>query len=260
MLTTTHDAYEICGAPGAGPYFVTCEHASNRVPAPLRTTEADRPWLDTHWGYDIGARTLSRELIRLSGSSGVLTRFSRLVVDANREPHHPDLIRLETEGHPLSFNRGLTPDAVAARIARFHEPYHRAIDEQIRAHRQSTAGDLLLLSIHSFTPIWRHQLRTMDVGVLFAEHEAVARRAEQALQRVGFETALNEPYSGREGLIYAAARHGDRHGLVFLELEVNQSLICTPARARKTARRVADALGQLQLRHRGRPSWRAPAA
>ncbi len=213
----------------------------------------DRAWLRTHWGYDIGARTLSREIVRLTGSYGVLSRFSRLVVDANREPHHPDLIRRHTEGHHLSFNRTLSEDEVQRRIRRYHEPYHAAVDEGLRARLQSGTGDVLLLSVHTFTPVWNHRVRPMDVGVLFSPYEAVARRAERELQREGFETALNEPYSGREGLIYAAARHGESHQVVFLELEVNQSLTCTPARARKTARRVAAALTRLHLRHQARP-------
>ena len=72
MHHQTHDAYETFGSPTEGPFFVTCEHASNRVPAPLRTTELDRAWMNSHWGYDIGSRTLSLELIRRTGSYGVL--------------------------------------------------------------------------------------------------------------------------------------------------------------------------------------------
>lgn len=239
--------------------FITCEHASNRVPTPLRTTEMDRAWLNTHWGYDIGARTLSRELIRLTGSFGVMARFSRLVVDANRDPAHPDLIRTTTEGHSFSFNQKLTPEERDRRVARFHEPYHRAIDEALRARVGSTVGDVLLLSVHTFTPVWNHRVRPMDVGVLYSPYEAIARRLERELRAVDFETALNAPYSGREGLIYAAERHGDGHKVVFLELEVNQSLTCTPARARRTARRVAAALERLQIRHHRRFPASSPA-
>lgn len=248
MQTTTTDAFETFGSLGAGPFFITCEHASNRVPAPLRTTAMDRAWLETHWGYDIGARTLARELIRATGSYGVMARFSRLVVDANRHPEHPDLIRRSTEGHTLGFNSAVDADERARRVRLYHEPYHAAVDQGLRARLQQASGDVLLLSVHTFTPVWNNRVRPMDVGVLFAPHEAVARRLEDELRREGFETALNKPYSGREGLIYAAARHGDGHQIVFLELEVNQSLTCTPARARRTARRIAAAALRLNVR------------
>ena len=252
MHHQTHDAYETFGAPTEGPFFVTCEHASKRVPAPLRTTALDRAWMSSHWGYDIGARTLSLELIRRTGSHGVMARFSRLVCDANREPGHPDLIRASTEGHALSFNQQLDDAEVSRRLAAYHAPYHAAIDEGLRARLRVEAGDVLLLSVHTFTPVWNHRVRPMDVGVLYAPYEALAQRLVGELEREGFVTALNQPYSGREGLIYAAERHGSNHQVVFLELEVNQSLTCTPARARATGKRVAAALSRLHLRHRAR--------
>lgn len=247
-MTTVQDAYETFGTPGAGRFFFTCEHASNRVPAPLRTTAMDRAWLETHWGYDIGARTMSRELARMTGSYAVMARFSRLVVDANREPHQRDLIRPATEGHALTFNANVSDAERERRISRFHEPYHAAVDEGLAARLAGGVGDILLLSVHSFTPVWNNRVRPMDVGVLFSPYEAVARRLEAELQKEGLETALNKPYSGREGLIYAAERHGQSHQVVFLELEVNQSLCCTPARARRAARRIAAALTRLHVR------------
>lgn len=252
MRETIHDAFETCGESGAGPFFVTCEHASNRVPAPLRTTALDRAWLASHWGYDIGARTLAREFIRLTGSSGVLSRFSRLVCDANRDPQHPDLIRACTEGHIISFNQRLAQSERRRRVQRYHEPYHAAVDAGLRARLAVEQGDVLLLSIHTFTPVWNNRVRAMDVGVLFSPYEALARRLADELGKEGFDTALNAPYSGREGLIYAAERHGSSHQVLFLELEVNQSLTCTPARARRTARRIAAAAMRLHVRRHPR--------
>ena len=241
------DAYETLGTPGQGPYFITCEHASNRVPAPWTTTPLDRAWLKSHWGYDIGARTVARELVRATGSYGVFARFSRLVVDPNREPEHPDLIRASSEGHHFSFNQRVSAEERARRLARFHAPYHAALDAGLAAHVGSRTEDVLLLSVHTFTPVWNNHVRPMDIGVLYAPYERLARKLAQGLAAEGFETALNQPYSGREGLIYAAHRHGIAHRVHFLELELNQSLTCTPARARKVARRLLPALRRLTL-------------
>lgn len=241
------DAWETVGAAGVGNLLLTCEHASNRVPAPLRTTASDRFWLHTHWAVDIGARTLTRELARRTGSSAVLARFSRLVCDANRPPGHRDFARSEVDGTVLSFNRKLDDEELRRRVGRYHQPYHEAVDAQLRAH-QGQVGELLLLSIHSFTPVWNQRVRTMDVGVLASTHLDVGRRLQRELDRQGFETAFNQPYSALDGLIYAAERHGEAHGVVYLELELNQALICTPARAARVAGRIALALGGFRLR------------
>jgi predicted N-formylglutamate amidohydrolase len=89
----------------------------------------------------------------------------------------------------------------------------------------------VLLSVHSFTPIWNGRMRAMDMGVLFDKFEPIAQRLAEELTKEGFQTALNEPYSALDGLNYAVSRHGTAHGLVYLELEMNQSLI-RHARAR----------------------------
>ena len=240
-------AWESYGFQGGGPLLVTAEHASNRVPAPLRTTASDRFWLETHWGYDIGVRTTCRELVRLTGSQAVMARFSRLVCDPNRAPGTADFVRVEVEGTPLSFNRKVDETEVRRRVEAFHTPYHRAIDAALRA-RLGQDRDVLLLSVHSFTPVWNHRVRTMDLGILASRHEAVASRLARFTRAAGFETAINEPYSALDGLIYAAERHGETHGVVYLELELNQATVCTPQRARRTARMLAAALAGLRLR------------
>ena len=160
------ESHEIYGFSDPGPLILTCEHASKRIPAPLRTTETDREWLDTHWGWDIGARTVCREMIRQTRGVGVFARFSRLLADANRAPNHEHLIRCAVEGDVLSFNAGLTIEEVDRRLEKYHAPYHAAIDRVIGA-RMSQPGDAMLLAVHSFTPKLGDDDRKMDVGVLF---------------------------------------------------------------------------------------------
>jgi predicted N-formylglutamate amidohydrolase len=53
---------------------------------------------------------------------------------------------------------------------------------------------------------------------------------------------LNAPYSGKDGLIYAAKRHGSAHQIVYLEIEVRQDLIGSPESAGAIAERIARAL------------------
>ncbi len=229
---------------GGGPLVISCEHASNRVPAPLRAGPGDRTWLGTHWGWDIGARSFSLELARLTGASALLARFSRLVCDANRPPEHPDLVRKEIEAHRLGFNRRLDDPELRRRLELYHHPYHQELD-RLTAATVARGRGCLLLSVHSFTPVWGVDLRSTEIGVLYDDHEDQAWRLAKRIRGLGFDAALNEPYSGKAGLIYAAARHGRAHGVVFLELELNQALVATAGRARRLARRLAPAISTL---------------
>jgi predicted N-formylglutamate amidohydrolase len=242
-----YDSHEVYGFSGPGPLLLVCEHASNRVPAPLRTTATDRDWLATHWGWDIGIRSVCREVIRQSQSIGIFARFSRLICDANRAPDHHHLVRCAVEGQVLSFNNRLTIDEVDRRLLKYHAAYHAAVDLAV-AERMKHQGDVLLMAMHSFTPQLGEEKRWMDVGVLFDPFEPIARRLQAELDEEGLKVALNEPYSAKDGLMYAATRHGSAHGAVYLELEINQKLISTPGDALKMGRTLARAFSRLHVR------------
>ncbi len=241
-------AVRIIGDPSAsGPLVITCEHASNRVEPPLLADLDDCRWLDSHWGWDIGAAAVSEELARLSNSVGVLADFSRLVCDPNRDPTDATWIRTEVEGSALGFNAGIDEAERIRRLRRYYDPYHHVVDS-VLGERLAHSGDVLLLSVHSFTPHFGTESRSMEVGILFADYEPVARRLAAQLDQEGFVVALNEPYSGLEGLIFAANRHGREHGVIYLEIELRQDLIGTASDAIAVAGKVWRALDRLRLR------------
>ena len=60
-------------------------------------------------------------------------------------------------------------------------------------------------------------------------------------------TEANAPYSGKDGLIYSAARHGNAAGIPYLEIELRQDLIASERSARAIAGRVARALDEAAL-------------
>lgn len=247
-----NEAYEILGDPEyTGRLLITCEHASNRLPQSLSPTAEDMKWLETHWGWDIGAAELARELVLIKDCLAVLAGFSRLLCDPNRALDDEGLIATQVEGHPLSFNGHLDDEELTWRIEDYWESFHNAVDEAMAA-RIARGGDVVLLSVHTFTPNMGGVARDMEVGVLFNEHEAVARRLANLLVQQGFLTALNEPYSGQGGLMYSANRHGQIHGVIALEIEVRQDLVDTPQKARMVARRLAPAITKLQVRSRHR--------
>jgi len=244
-----HDSYEVYGFSDPTPFLITCEHASNRVPSPLRTNSQDRDWLRTHWGWDIGARSVCREVIRRTRSRGVFARYSRLICDANRAPDDPTLVLCAVEGCVLSFNAQVSVEEIDRRLVQYHEPYHTAVDKMMADSMRQT-GQTMLLAVHSFTPQLGDEIRTMDIGVLFHPFENIARRLAGEIEAEGYTVAYNEPYSGREGRMYAAMRHGSKHDSVFLELELNQKLIDTPAGARKVGAALSRALTRLKWRGR----------
>jgi predicted N-formylglutamate amidohydrolase len=212
-----HEAYEeTLGHPSA-PLVLSCEHASVRLPSPYSWPPEDAWLVGTHWSYDLGARALTLELAAELSASAVLSRFTRLLVDPNRALGQPDLFRELAEGRQIALNRGLDAEERARRIDLYYKPFHAAL-EQALARCEAP----LLLSIHSFTPNYEGEVRSVEIGVLFNQEEAHARALHDTLAHEFAGVRENEPWSGKGGLIYSAEMHASHFGRVALELEVRQ--------------------------------------
>lgn len=213
------------------PLVLLCEHASNEVPPPLLTSDADHPWLQTHWAWDIGTATVIKTVSEQLGCPGVLSNYSRLVCDPNRAPIDDTFIRREVEGHTLSFNNHLDENEIKRRVETHYRPYHQAVDAMIR-DRLLADSSFLIFSIHSFTPNYMGQKRDMEVGVLFDTYEKEATILYDGFKEKGFDVRLNEPWSGANGMMFSPHKHGTAHNLVNLELEMRQDLVGNEENAR----------------------------
>lgn len=212
-----HEAYEeTLGHPSA-PLVLSCEHASVRLPSPYSWPAEDAWLVGTHWSYDLGARALTLELSAELRASAVLSRFTRLLIDANRALGQPDLFRSVAEGKAIALNRELDEAERARRIDLYYKPFHSALDQAL-----ARCEAPLLLSIHSFTPNYEGDVRSVEIGVLFNHEEVHARALHDALTSEFDGVRENEPWSGKGGLIYSAEVHAQRFGRVPLELEVRQ--------------------------------------
>ena len=229
------DAVEILT--GTGPIVLSCEHASMRLPEPWAWPAADHWLVGTHWSYDLGIADLVRILSRRTGWPAVLSRFSRLLIDPNRSLESHELFRTDAEGRLVHLNAGVSPSDRKRRIERYYEPYHAALDQVV-----ASAADASLCSMHSFTPIYLGRRRELEIGVLFDKDEDTAREVAQHLADAGWHVRLNEPYSGREGLMFSADEHALAHGRVAIELEFRQDLLLDPNQLERLAVDVESVL------------------
>ncbi|WP_235524121.1 N-formylglutamate amidohydrolase [Sphingomonas sp. Leaf33] len=119
-------------------------------------------------------------------------------------------------------------DAVAARIAQDHRPYHAALADAIAAARLRF-GIAILLDVHSMPSLPGAAPPGIVIGDRFGR-TAAARfvgRVEGCARRSGFRCALNTPYAGGHIL----ERHGaPARGIHALQLEVDRALYLDDAR------------------------------
>lgn len=230
---TSHEAAEIHHGGTSGTLLITCDHACAELPDPWNWSPRDAWLAQTHWASDLGAATLARELADRLACTAVLARFSRLLIDANRDLASPTLFRDVADGRPVELNRELDDASRRARIDRYYSPYHATIDGLVAARPEAA-----LFAVHTFTPEYEGRRRQLEAGVLFTDDDLEARIFATALIDHGYETGLNEPYSGVEGFMYGVERHALVHHRRRLEIEVRQDIAQDP----DARRRMLDAL------------------
>lgn len=235
----------IAGRLDAG-VLLLCDHASNALPAAYGTLGLTPEDLSTHIAYDIGAAEMTRRLAAFLSAPALLTRYSRLLIDANRGGDDPTLVMRLSDRRIVPGNARIGAAEIALRRSLYWEPYRAAIGRTIAA--MSAQGPVpAVVSLHSFTPIWRGTLRPWQVAVLWDSDARLARPLIEALVARGFTVGDNEPY---DGALSGDTLHEQvtQRGLAGLLIETRQDLIDTGAKAHGWADVLAKILRPLLTR------------
>jgi predicted N-formylglutamate amidohydrolase len=224
--------------------LILCDHADNTIPEAYGTLGLRPEDLHRHIAYDLGAAEVAERLAETLGAPAVLSRFSRLLIDPNRGRDDPTLIMQISDGLIVPGNVGLADEEIDLRIARYYEPYHRAIERAI-ATGFAAGKAPVIVSVHSFTQAWKGTARPWSVGVLWDKDPRLAVPLLEALRTIpGIEVGDNAPYSGqlKGDTLY---RHGTKRGLAHALIEVRQDLILGPEGQADWALRLAGVLGKV---------------
>lgn len=243
------DACETVAGSPASRLVLLCDHASNRMPPGYGSLGLPPEQFERHIAYDIGARELTLGLAARLNAHAVLSCFSRLLIDPNRGMDDPTLIMRISDGAAVPGNREVDEAERQRRIGLFHAPYHAAIAETIEQVRAN--GHVpLLVSIHSFTPVWRGWPRPWQVGILWDRDEAVARAMIRGFLAQGdLVVGDNEPYHGAlEGDTLNV--HGTKPGLPHALIEVRQDLIACKTGVDDWVDRVAKVIEPIMYEDR----------
>ena len=231
------------------PMLLVCDHAGTAFPAALGTLGVGPQDLGRHIAYDIGAEAVTRHLSDRFDATAVLSGYSRLVIDLNRDLGDPTSIPEISDGTVVPGNRDLTPDAVARRVQALFWPYHRGIAAHLaRLRRGALEGEAVpgVVSIHSFTPVMRGLPRPWHIGVLWDRDPRIAMPLIARLEREpGLLVGDNEPYSGRNTEGHTVDRHAAAAGLPHVLIEIRQDLIATADGQARWAAVLGDALADV---------------
>ncbi|HEX7761185.1 MAG TPA: N-formylglutamate amidohydrolase [Caulobacteraceae bacterium] len=225
---------------GASPLLLLGDHAGLAIPAALGRLGLADADLGRHIACDIGVAGLGAALSRSLDAVFISQRYSRLVIDCNRALADPGSIAAESDGCVIPGNAGLTHAQRTARAEAVFHPYHHAIAAELDARRVRGQRSILV-ALHSFTPALNDRAhRPWRYGVLH-RHDSAFSAAVLAVLTARFGPDVvgdNQPYA-MDGTDFTVPVHmkakegeakgGDPRGADYLELEVRQDTIDTPA-------------------------------
>ncbi len=234
-------AYQLIGSEKPNPWLIGCDHASNSVPASVSggSLGLDDGEMDRHIAYDIGAEGVTRALVENLGAAGIISRFSRLVIDPNRGEDDPTLIMKVYDQTIVPGNRTLDAAEREHRLNSFYRPYHNAFAALARG-----AKDTIVATVHSFTPqLNGRPKRPWHIGLLYDHRDQ--RLARPLLERLQSEPDLtvgeNEPYAGHlPG--DTIDRHALGEGRANVLIEIRHDLIASAGDQKTWADRIAPIL------------------
>jgi predicted N-formylglutamate amidohydrolase len=230
LLAPDERSVAIALNPGAAsPFLLLGDHAGREIPQSLADLGLPKAELDRHIAWDIGVAGYGALLSQALDATFIRQRFSRLVIDCNRDPSRADAIPEISDGAQIPGNHALTAVEREARDAQVARPYHAVIAAELD-HRAARGLPTTLIALHSFTPRMNGFERPWRFGVLHAGNSPYSK-AVLARLRAEFGEALvgdNEPYRMDE-VDFTVPRHAGGRGLDYLELEVRQDLLADAA-------------------------------
>lgn len=241
---------------GESDVCLVCEHAGRVVPQALGRLGLGGEEFDRHIAYDIGAEGVSRRLSALLDAPLVLQRYSRLVYDCNRPPDAPSAMPEVSETTIIPGNRNLSAADRKARTEEIYIPFHAAVADvldEIEARKTVP----LLVTIHSFTPIYKGERRALDLGIL---HDEDARLADELIELVRrhdpmLDVRRNEPYGPADGVTHTLLVHSAPRGIPNAMIEIRNDLIASEAGQQEWAERLARLLTAIQGGGQGTRRW-----
>ncbi len=238
---------------GRSPFLLTSDHYGRAVPRTLGDLGLPESEFERHIAWDVGIAGVANALSNHLDAHLIAQRYSRLVIDCNRPPQAASSIPRISEATTIPGNETISAAAARARRAAIFDPYHRRIDEVIEARLRDDVPTVLV-SLHSFTPVYAGVARPWHIGTLYHRD---TRLPPLLLKHLRAEPDLvvgdNEPYAVSDDTDYTIPVHGEKRGLMNTGIEIRQDLITDPAGQQSWADRLARIFGEIEttLRRQG---------
>lgn len=210
---------------GTSPFVLVCDHASNYLPPQYGTLGLKGADMLRHIAWDPGALPVALKMADRLDATLVEAGVSRLAIDCNRPLDAPDLIPEISETTLIPGNAALTDRDRAERIALSWQPFHDTIEALIE-ERLAAGRETWLVTVHSFTPVYKGVARPWEIGIIHDEDERLSAPLIAELEATKrFNVGVNQPYSPADRVYFTLERHARSRGLPGAMIEIRNDEI-----------------------------------
>lgn len=215
--------------------MLVCEHASAFIPEAMGNLGLSDAAAQSHAAWDPGAMAVAQRLSQSLNAVLVAATVSRLVYDCNRPPDAEGAMPARSEVIDVPGNVGLSEAERARRVARYYLPFRDALAQVVARH-----ADPVIVTIHSFTPVYHGLPRATEIGVL---HDTDTRLADAMLDiapvHLPYRVEVNQPYGPQDGVTHTLKEHALPGGHLNVMLEIRNDLIRSAREQDKMAGLIA---------------------
>jgi predicted N-formylglutamate amidohydrolase len=235
-------SYLEIGRQGRSNFIIVVDHAGSRIPHRLGNLGLPVSELQRHIAWDIGALGVASRVAAALDAPLIAQRYSRLVIDCNRDPAVPTSIPVISESSEIPGNIALSEAQAAARREEIFDPYHQRIRELLD-ERLAQGRAAILVAQHSMTNVYKGVRREMHAAILYNRDRRFAGLMLDLLRRdPDLIIGDNEPYFVSDETDYTIPRHAEARGLPHVEIEIRQDLLSDEAGQDAWAARIAKVL------------------
>lgn len=238
-----------------GRIVLVCEHASNHIPAAWGDLGLSADLRRSHIAWDPGALGLARGLARRLDAALIHAPVSRLVYDCNRGPDMAGAMPRRSEIHDIPGNATLATGERLHRTRAIYLPFHDGLHGLIM-RRLALGLRPVLVTVHSFTPIFHGRPRRVEFGVIHDADPTLAVAIHRAARSTSLVAELNQPYSAADDVTHTLRVVATPYGLPNAMLEVRNDLIATSDAEEAMAETLAPVLnmGLVEIQRQAKAS------
>ena len=238
-------AFSLAREHAPSPFVLICDHAGKRIPRALGDLGVPASERERHIAWDIGAAGVASRLSEHLDAFFIQQTYSRLVIDCNRPLDVAGSIVTRSELTDIPGNADIDDASRLLRAREIFHPYHDRIVRELN-RRFEAKLPAILVSVHSFTPLYLGKSRPWHIGMLYGRDARIAKILLERIRAEGeWNVGDNEPYAVTPITDYAIPVHGEGRGIPSIGLEIRQDLIADEAGQRAWAERIARWLAPL---------------